>query len=241
MLRWQLGDSLFFLSLRNYLKDPALAYGYAKTTDLKYHLEQTSGQDLKKFFDQWYYGQGYPSYDITWNQQGNIFIAKIEQAQSHASVSFFEMPVPIQLKGQGHDTIVVFKNSYSGQLFTASVNFIVDTVYMDPDLRLLSAHNKLTFDPSFDLNHPNPLPPQLYIFPNPAVSEIKVYSNTNIALKEIEVADLLGRTIIHTILKPSTIPYRIDISDLPAGTYRLILKTNLGWVNRKFIKITSKP
>ena len=31
MLRWKLGDTLFFQALRNYLNDPVLAYSYAKT------------------------------------------------------------------------------------------------------------------------------------------------------------------------------------------------------------------
>ena len=34
MLRFKLGDAVFFKGIQQYLKDPALAYGYARTTDV---------------------------------------------------------------------------------------------------------------------------------------------------------------------------------------------------------------
>jgi len=52
MLRWKLGDNIFFNALRNYQTDPAVIYGFAKTADLKRNLEQTSGQNLTNFFNQ---------------------------------------------------------------------------------------------------------------------------------------------------------------------------------------------
>jgi aminopeptidase N len=50
MLRKKLGDAVFFQGLREYLDDPNLAYGYAKTPDLMQHLESASGEDLTEFF-----------------------------------------------------------------------------------------------------------------------------------------------------------------------------------------------
>jgi aminopeptidase N len=74
------------------LLDPALSYGYAKTPDLKQHLEDVSGIDLATFFDQWYYNQGYPTYYLSWYPTGNSLDITINQVQSDLSVSFFEMP-----------------------------------------------------------------------------------------------------------------------------------------------------
>ncbi len=64
MLRWELGDDDFFEGVRNYINDPSLAYGYSNIDDLKHHLEALKGIDLTEFFDDWYYGQGFPSYSI---------------------------------------------------------------------------------------------------------------------------------------------------------------------------------
>jgi aminopeptidase N len=147
MLRWKLGDAFFFQSLRNYLNDPLLAYGYAKTPDLKRHFENLSGQNLTKFFDQWYYKQGYPSYQLRWNQTGSNLIVKINQVQSDPSVSFFEMPVPVRFQAVGHDTTLVFNHTFSGQVFTATLNFTATTITFNPDLWILSKNNTVTADP----------------------------------------------------------------------------------------------
>ena len=76
-----------------------LSFGFAKTDDLKRNLEAESGQDLKEFFDDWFYGQGYPSYNVQWTQIGNDYVKiNMSQTTSHPSVSFFALPVALQFK-----------------------------------------------------------------------------------------------------------------------------------------------
>ena len=146
MLRWKLGDATFFQSLRNYLTDPDLTYNFAKTPDLIEHLETTSGQSLDNFFDQWYYKQGHPTYQIAWHRSGNDVVVKINQTQSHASVSFFEMPLPIRFTAAGFDTTLVFNHTFSGQIFTVPLNFQATTASFDPTLWILSGNNTVTYD-----------------------------------------------------------------------------------------------
>jgi aminopeptidase N len=50
MLRWILGDATFFTAVKNYVNDPALAYGFATTNHLKSHLESASGEKSYLFF-----------------------------------------------------------------------------------------------------------------------------------------------------------------------------------------------
>jgi aminopeptidase N len=99
MLRWKLGDNVFFNALRNYQTDPAIIYGFAKTADLKRNLEQTSGQNLTNFFNQWYSGQGYPTYNVQWSNSGsgNVWI-KMNQATSHYLFLFLNCLWPFNLK-----------------------------------------------------------------------------------------------------------------------------------------------
>ena len=59
MLRYKLGDETFFDAIRTYLNDPKLSYGYAKTADLKAHLEEKSKFDLSGFFAGWFLGGGH--------------------------------------------------------------------------------------------------------------------------------------------------------------------------------------
>ncbi len=144
MLRWILGDSAFFAGLNNYLQDPALAYGFARTQDLRKHLEQSSGKDLGYFFKEWYEGQGYPSFTIEWANAeiGNVHI-RVSQAASHSSVSFFELPVALRFSNATQQKTVVVNNITNGEIFFKAIGFVADTAIIDPEYWLITARNKV--------------------------------------------------------------------------------------------------
>mgnify|MGYP000414436939 CR=1 FL=1 len=143
MLRWICGDSAFFAGIRNYVSDPALVHSYARTADLQAHLEASSGQDLDHFFAAWYTGQGHPSYQITWSQDNsNQIFFTVNQTQSHPSVAYFKLPLPLRLYGPlGQTQDVVLQNDTDGQTFAEQANFAVDSIEFDPDLWLISRGN----------------------------------------------------------------------------------------------------
>jgi hypothetical protein len=49
MLRWKLGDVAFFTAVYDYINDTSLCYGFARTEDLKQHLESVSGKTWMSF------------------------------------------------------------------------------------------------------------------------------------------------------------------------------------------------
>jgi aminopeptidase N len=142
MLRWVLGDTLFFRGLRQYVNDPALAYGFAKTNDLKRNLEQISNKNLTEFFNDWFTGQGYPSYTVKWTQNKNDWARiTVSQITSHASVSFFEMPLALKFKKGTQEKTVVVDNTKNNEVFWKEIGFKADTVIIDPDYWVLSKNN----------------------------------------------------------------------------------------------------
>src|SRR5690606_3597619 len=145
MLRKKLGDAVFFQGLRNYLNDPALTFGYAKTGDMKRVMEATSGLDLTEFFNDWIYGEGYPIYTVRWNQvnSGSINL-NLTQTQSYNSVSFFEALVPLRLKGtQGETLDVVLDNTVNNESFWPNVSFTVQSIQFDPERDLISKNSQI--------------------------------------------------------------------------------------------------
>lgn len=88
----EIGRREIFQALKSYLADPALAYGYAVTANLKSHLEAAdNGNSLTEFFNDWLYNQGYPTYTITAQNWGTGQVKIIvNQTQSHSSVSFLK-------------------------------------------------------------------------------------------------------------------------------------------------------
>ena len=146
MLRWILGDATFFTAVHNYINDPALAYGYVTTANLKNHLEAASGKDLTYFFNQWFTGEGYPSYQVEWFPSGNTVQVKLSQTQSHASVSLFQLPVPLLFRNANtnQEKLVVFNNTLNGEFFADNLGFEATEVIFDPDVWLITRNNTLT-------------------------------------------------------------------------------------------------
>jgi aminopeptidase N len=234
MLRCKLGDSIFFLALKNYLNDSLLAGSYAHTPALIAHLEATSNQSLKSFFNEWYYNQGYPSYQLVWAQSGNEVTLTVEQAQSHSSVSFFEMPIQIMFIGQTRDTTIIFEHTYSGQIFSATINFPIIKVKFDPELRIISSGNTVTEKQEY-----SSIDNQVNIYPNPTKDNLNILSlnNTN-TVQSFEITDVSGKIIFKSD-KYTGLQKLITISTISfsRGTYfiKLFLKTGVNY--KSFIKL----
>ncbi|HSF89458.1 MAG TPA: M1 family aminopeptidase [Saprospiraceae bacterium] len=220
MLRWMMGDEAFFAACRDYLDSPGTAYDFAYTAELQAYLEQRSGKDLDEFFADWYYGQGYPSYNLTWSQEADSVVFWLNQTQSHPSVSFFEMPVPVSVILNGSPQTFVLDHTTQGQRFAFHVgNTVVENVSIDPELWLLSKNNTVnegttsTYQP-IDQH-------SFHVFPNPAHSFIEI-----IPAKDVFAADFidnLGRKWIASVTSG-----RIDITSLSSGFYTLMLKNTAG-------------
>lgn len=227
MLRWICGDSAFFQGIRNYLNDPALAYGTARTPDLKAHLEAASGLDLTGFFNDWYTGQGYPSYTSTWWQAGNGDVSVgLSQVPSHPSVDFFELPVPLRFYGGGMDSTVVLNNTVNDQSFTFHLPFTVDSMAFDPDIWLISTSNVVAHVDEWTGG-----PPQLVLYPNPAQDRI-AWRMAQPGPRAVRVLDALGRLVIASPQAAGS----LDISSLTPGGYMLELRNGKDLMRARFFK-----
>jgi len=215
MLRWVVGDNNFFQGNRNYFTD--YYFDYAKSPDYIAHMETQSGMDLTEFFNDWLYNEGYPTYNILVNHiPGDSVSVLINQTQSHASVSFFEMPVPVTFYQGGKDTTFVFNNTFSGQEFRVAYAGTPDSVVFDPELHLLSRNNSLVLSLSEDKA------PVLSLYPNPAEDLIHIdgLQNSTCAYK---VFDARGASVASGFTDGSN---PISVTSLPAGYYRIQLQGN---------------
>lgn len=228
MLRWKLGDVKFFQALKSYLADPALAYGYAVTANLKSHLEAAdNGNSLTEFFNDWLYNQGYPTYTITAQNWGTGQVKIIvNQTQSHSSVTFFEMPLEIRLTGSGAQVLdVVVNNTTNAQEFIVSVPFVVTGVAFDPNKHIISKNNTATLGTeTFDMNS------AISVYPVPSENELTIQFPSNVTLYKVEIYNNLGQ-LLKTDFKNI-----LDISGLSSGVHFLKIETSEGIFHKNFIK-----
>lgn len=98
MLRSQLlGDSLFFAALQDYFA--AHIYGLVDTEDLITVINETAGEDLHWFFDQWIYQAGHPEIEYEIHAgvpQSNSVTVDMIQRQQNAPVFRFPLEVTAQ-------------------------------------------------------------------------------------------------------------------------------------------------
>ncbi|ESU23687.1 M1 family metalloprotease precursor [Flavobacterium enshiense DK69] len=227
MIRFKMGDTNFFQALRNYLNDPELAYGYAVTPQFKAHLETVSGQDFTEFFNDWVYNEGYPTYTINaQNLGGNQTRITINQTTSHASVPFFEMPVPLRLTGSGGQTQdIVLNNTSNGQQFTVSTPFSVTGVVFDPNKNIISKNSTATLgNESFELNQ------IISLYPNPANDRIAIQLPEAIQLQKAEIYNTLGQLVA------TETNVDFSLNQLSNGIHLVKITTSEGVIHKNFIK-----
>jgi aminopeptidase N len=232
MLRWKLGDSVFFRAIKNYHKDPAVIYGFARTADLKRNLEQESKQDLTEFFKDWFKGEGYPTYNVEWTPVGSSYVKiKMNQTTSHPSVDFFEMPVALKFKNATQEKTIVVDNKMNGELFFKNLGFAADTVLIDPEYWLISKNNT-TLKKLDVVNGQN----VVQVFPNPIKEQFAVYlRNFTAASATLTLFDAAGRQLYNkkAPLVNGTEYLEIPSQYLPAGIYHLQIKSDDGF---KYVK-----
>ena len=134
MLRCELGDSVFWRSIRKYYA--TYAGSIADTRDLQKVFEDVSGKNLKQFFDQWLYTTGQPELSIQWNynSQSKEVIVTINQQQS----AEFNFPLEISLKyASGKPEIQKVYMDKKSKVFTFKTRERPASLIADPDTELL--------------------------------------------------------------------------------------------------------
>jgi aminopeptidase N len=228
MLRYVLGDTNFYQGVRNYLADPELAYGYAHTDDLQAHLEAVSGMDLNGFFNDWVYNQGFPSYTITaeYESFGQIKLT-VNQTQSHPSVSYFEMPVPVKLLGaEGEVQDVILNNTFNGQEFVLPIGFQATQIIFDPENHIISADTISSLG-SGEYN----ILGQLSLYPNPASGHLNLDLPEGVTLEKAIFYNMLGQKILETGNETSW-----NVTQLQTGVHFVSLVTSEGTAQIRFVK-----
>ena len=228
MLRWELGDSLFFAGIKTYLNDANLSYGFASTNDLINNIEQVADTNLTEFFNDWFYGEGYPIYEISYEKNGNSVEFIISQSSSHPSVSFFEMHVPLQFWYNGNDTIIKFNNNQNNQYFNINLPSELDSLVFDPEHKLV-AKSVITQG----IEHLEK--PEILIVPNPFNNYIEInIKNLPLDIETISISNMLGEQI--KLITNKNTYQKINLEELPSGTYIICVKTTEFTIKKKIVK-----
>jgi aminopeptidase N len=138
MLRKYVGDDAFFASLKLYLEKNK--FKTAEAHDLRLAFEETTGEDLNWFFNEWYFAKGHPDLAIQKTYDATTKKLKIEitQQQDFKVTPLYKLPIFIDIYSGGkkerkHIWIDDVKN-----VFTFDVSLNPDLVNIDAERQLLA-------------------------------------------------------------------------------------------------------
>jgi aminopeptidase N len=231
MLRHLLGDSTFFLAMKNYANAPDLRYANAATADFQRVCEATSGRDLDFFFTGWIYGEKYPRYTYSWKVDDSAGVSTVRvhliQTTGTTNPSFFTMPVDLRLYAPGWDSTVVVWNDAQDQTFAIQSAHRVDSVMVDPDRWILRDVSRSTLI----VERHDPLPDGFNLrqnYPNPfnGTTEIR-FSVPSAGDIDVTVYNMLGEeiaTLYRGRIFAGEYTARWDASTFASGTYMCIAR-----------------
>ncbi|WP_044001988.1 M1 family aminopeptidase [Hymenobacter swuensis] len=236
MLRYLLDDDVkFFRALRTYQS----TYGgrTARTRDLQRIFEAEAGRSLQYFFDQWFRGEGYPTFAVRWNQaNGLVYIQNTETASMPAVTPYFDTDVDYRLTFTDGTTRTLRLRQYQPVVAAAvAESRTVSSIAVDPDQWLLNGLGTITRDNGLLTGtRAARAVAAIAVYPNPCRDQLRLaeFSGTQ---AQAEVTDATGRIVLRQAVTAALPVLQTGI--LAPGVYHLRLLGKDGVVTQaRFVR-----
>lgn len=229
-LRYVMGDSLFFLAMKNYATDTNLQFGNAVTLDFIAAVNQAGGEDYQWFFDEWVYAPNHPVYANTYNIRdlgAGQWRVDLELKQTQTNTVFFRMPAEVKISfSDASDTLLKVSHDSNPQEYSFTFSKQPSTLVFDPNRNILlkQAGTVVGIDE-------RPVTQGIRLFqnePNPFRGSTKVrYSlpaGGKIGLTLCDSSGRLIRTLKEGDQEAGTYSLELDMQGMEAGIYLLNLE-----------------
>jgi aminopeptidase N len=191
MLRWEMeNDSLFFKGINDYLV--AKANDVSTTDELRQILETSSGLTLQPFFEDWVYGEGFPTYNVRWNQIDSTVFVEVNQTTSSPVTPLFRNKVPVRLVIGGTTRTLRVDPTQGVNRFQVSGN--VTAAQLDPsNIILKGTTSSISRNTNLGLSVADLELLSFKLYPNPAADFAVV--ETTLEQFELRLMDIQGREL----------------------------------------------
>jgi aminopeptidase N len=227
MLRWEMeNDSLFFNGLNDYLV--AKANDVSTTDELRQILETSSGLTLQPFFEDWVYGEGFPTYNVRWNQIDSTVFVEVNQTTSSPVTPLFRNKVPVRLVIGGTTRTLRVDPTQGVNRFQVSGN--VTAAQLDPsNIILKGTTSSISRNTNLGLSVADLELLSFKLYPNPAADFAVV--ETTLEQFELRLMDIQGRELqrLHSEAGKMTLPttslqpgiYLVQLFDLNGNASKM--------------------
>ncbi len=137
MLRKYVGDDAFFASLKLYLETNK--FKPVEIHHLRLAFEETTGEDLNWFFNEWFLNQGHPELEFTYsyNTDKRMASVKIEQKQDLKKNPLYKLPIDVDVYAEGKVTRTRVVLDSVSETFNFYVNAKPSLINVDGEKMLL--------------------------------------------------------------------------------------------------------
>lgn len=225
MLRFELNDDELFFDILKAYQD-RFAGSTTNLNDFKLVLEELSERDFTVFFEQWFYGEGYPIFNIEWRQSQNQLFLRSEQATTTNTIRLFKTPFELKINYNdgSHEFLRLFQNENTNQFsYDLPLGLEVTSIQFNSNLWLL-ASGVTSYNPLTNIDE-NILESNISIYPNPAKDIVNIYLNETLSKeKNIKIINSLGEVVYST--KTNDNYLKLDMTDFSEGIYYVSVQTD---------------
>jgi hypothetical protein len=151
MIRFEMqDDSLFYRTLYEYRQQ--FKDSVATGMDFKNVCEQVSGIDFDDFFDQWYFGEGYPIFSLDWWQDEDTLFLDVHQSTSTPITPLYKLHMEYGIQLGGNDTTLLVFQETNDTLYQFVLTEEVTDVVIDPNNWVLNQTGTIRHLKSLRLN-----------------------------------------------------------------------------------------
>ena len=225
-------DDLFYDVMGTFQTD--FTDSTATGEDFKNTAEEVTGMDFDQFFDQWYYGQGYPIYDLVWYWDDNYgeFHLTSTQTTTTTTTPLFDMLLDLKLTlMNGTDTTITIHQTDNVNHFAFPLETQVFDIYkVDPDNWSMEFVENISV-----IVEETTSPAYFTVGPVPASDYLNVYFlNQTTGDRNIKIYDISGRKIFEQVNTENH--QRIDVSKFSQGIYTIVTSDGGQEIVKKFVK-----
>lgn len=216
-------DSLFFKSLKEYQLN--FSHSFACVSDFKKTVEKVCNLDLSNFFNEWYYGQGYPIYAYRTEKDLDTKIY-IQQTTTSSKTPLFTTPIEVLVARQDlPDSILKLSISKNNEVFTYPNSLKIDYIKsIDPNNYIL--HETTPYSSLQNTSNET-----IKFYPNPCQNElyIEISNPGNYTFKLI---DLQGREVF---IKEINSSYKMNTEKFNKGIYLIVISSENTVISKKIM------
>lgn len=217
-------DSVFLGIIRDFLS--LNQFSNSTVSDFIQFFSSKTGNWVKLFFDQWFYGQGYPIYDIFWKSEQDQLVIESTQIGSSPQTPFFEGHIELIAETKsGEKFNYRLKQKKNFETFEIPIQQKISKVYLNNDysyLKNTTITNNIT-NKKFN------------IVPNPSRDQITIIFSKSSKNRHIRILNQEAKTEWEITTGDKEI--KVSIDHLNEGTYLIVVYEDKQKYSQRFVKL----